>query len=225
MIRESCLIPIILLAPAWAASGTIAVNPSPCTIQRGAHDCTVYVTWSTQGAAHARVFVTTLGKGQEQEKEFANARVCEGQQCPANWIEAGTNYEFTLYDYSTGSRGAVLASAGVTAAYAPGAAVESGASGTISAGPNPCQIQPGALKCTSYITWHAAGVQHAMVYVTAEGKRTIPEKEFASARSCEGQKCPADWIEDNTRYVFTLFDTSSGAKVRALATVTVTARR
>jgi hypothetical protein len=227
MNRWSCLIPMaawgMLLAPAWGATGSIAVTPSPCKIERGAHDCTVYVTWSTQGAERARVYVTTLGKGQEQEKEFANARACQEQKCPASWIEAGAKYEFTLYDYSTGSRGAVLASVGVTAANAAGAAVETGPSGTINASPNPCRIQQGAMKCTSYITWHAEGVQHARVYVMAEGKRTIPEKEFANGRNCIGEKCPAEWIEGATRYVFTLFDTSSGEKVRALAKVTVTA--
>jgi hypothetical protein len=229
MTRWSGLISIavwgMLLAPAWCASGSIAANPNPCKIGQGAHDCTVYVTWSTQGAAHARVFVTTLGKGQEQEKEFASARSCEGQKCPAGWIEAGTDYEFTLYDYSTESRGAVLASVGVKAVNAPGAAVEKRASGTINASPNPCRIQPGAAICTTYITWHAEGVEHARVYVAAEGKKTIPEKEFANGRSCEGEKCPASWIEEGDKYVFTLFDTSSGSKGRALASVTVTAGR
>jgi hypothetical protein len=229
MNRWSSLIPMaawgVLLAPMWGASGEIAVSPSPCKIERGAYDCTVYVTWSTQGAAHARVFVTTLGRGQEKETEFANGRSCLEQKCPASWIKAGTNYEFTLYDYSTGSRGDVLASVGVTAVNAPGAAVEKGAFGTIHASPNPCRIQPGAAKCTSYITWHAEGVEHARVYVASEGTRAIPEKEFANSRSCVGTMCPADWIEQDTRYVFTLFDTSSADQVRVLAKVTVTADR
>jgi len=143
-----------------------------------------------------------MGKGQFQEKEYANGRSCEGRKCPASWIEEGTDYVFTLYDYSTGSRGAVLASVGVKAEGAPGVAAHTaGPSGTIQASPNPCRIPPGKMDCTVYVTWSAEGVQHARVYVTAEGKKTIGEKEFASSRSCEGQQCPASWIEAGALHV------------------------
>lgn len=214
----------VCLAPAWGATGKITANPSTCTIPAGAHKCTVYVTWSTEGAQHARVFVSGTGKSKLPEREFVSGRACEGQKCPASWIEEGTTYVFTLYDYSTGSRGAVLGSTEVRAAGAPGkAAPAAGASGTLKVTPNPCRIPAGKKECTVYVTWSAQGVQHAKVYVAGEGVKTIGEREFASSRSCEGQKCPATWIEPNERYTFTLFDTSTGSKVRALANVTVTA--
>jgi len=208
----------VAAGPARAATGTITANPNPCEIRPGAHDCTTYVTWSTQGAQHARVYVRAEGKTSSPEKEFGAATSCA--KCGASWIEAGTHYVFTLMDTSAGGRGAELASVTVTAVNAGGARA-AGGSGVISAAPNPCRIAPGKFDCATTLTWSTEGVEHARVYVTAEGKKVLPEKEFGSGRACE--KCGASWIEADTRYLFTLYDFSSGSRGRALATVVVTA--
>ena len=205
-----------LLGPVWAASGKIAASPNPCGVAPGGRECTSYITWSSQGATRVRVYLTAMGKKNVQEKEFAAANSCEGQKCPASWIEEGTNYIFTLYDYSSGNRGKVLSSVSVTGTKM---------GGTISASPNPCRIVPGTMVCTSYLTWSAEGVEHARVYVEMEGKTVSPEKEFADGRHCVAQKCPAPWIEAGTKYRFTLYDSSNGTKGRPLATVTVAATK
>jgi len=98
-----------------AASGTIAANPNPCTIAAGKSACTSYITWTTQGVAHARVYVVDSHKKGNQEQEFGTSLDCAGQKCRAPWIEKGNNYVFTLYDYSSGSRGTALSSVTVTA--------------------------------------------------------------------------------------------------------------
>ena len=97
------------------------------------------------------------------------------------------------------------------------------ASGVIAAGPNPCVIEPGKSDCASYLTWTTQGVARATVYVTAEGKTNIRPREFSASPSCELTRCPAPWIEPDTKYVFTLYDSSADFPGNALSSVTVTA--
>jgi hypothetical protein len=218
------LIPIAAMAflgvvgPVWAATGTISANPNPCEIAPGAHDCTTYVTWSTEGVQHARVYVQAEGKGGTPEREFGAETACA--KCGASWIEAGARYIFTLVDFSTGSRGAVLATVTVTALNGPAAGAD-GRSGVINAAPNPCRIPPGKVDCTTVLSWSTIGAEHARVYVTVEGGKPSPEREFGTGRSCE--KCTASWIAEGSRYLFTLYDWSTGNRGRALASVVVTA--
>ena len=207
-----------MLAPAWAASGRIAAHPNPCEIAPGAHDCTTYLTWTTEGVQHARVFVRGEGKAGTPEREFGNGRACE--KCSASWIAEGDRYIFTLVDFSNGRRGEVLATVTVTAVRGPGGRAERGTGG-IQANPNPCRIPPGKVDCTTELQWFTVGVEHARVYVTAEGRKASPEKEFGTGRACE--RCEASWIAEGTRYLFTLYDFSSGSRGRALASVVVTA--
>jgi hypothetical protein len=207
------------LAPARAATGTIAADPNPCAIPPGAHTCATNVTWATQGAQHAHVFVRAEGRKASPEKDFSAQASCE--RCIADWIEAGTTYSFTLVDFSTGRRGEVLANVTVTAVEGPGPRAE-GVSGVINAGPNPCHIEPGRTDCTTYISWSSTG-PHARVYVRAEGAKASREKEFGTGRA--GDRVSATWIEDSTRYIFTLVDFSSGSRGPALASVEVTAVR
>lgn len=98
------------------AAGTIAADPNPCTVRRGNTTCTSYITWSTQGVTRARVLVVDAHKRGEREQEFGTSLDCTGQRCRAPWIEKGNEYVFTLYDYSSGHRGAALSSVTVTAA-------------------------------------------------------------------------------------------------------------
>ena len=95
-------------------SGTIAANPNPCTVARGKSVCTSYITWTTQGATRARVYLVDAHKKGREEQEFGTTLDCSGERCRAPWIERGNNYVFTLYDYSSGKRGAALSSVTVT---------------------------------------------------------------------------------------------------------------
>jgi len=97
------------------ASGTIAADPNPCRIERGRSSCTSYITWSTQGVTQAKVSVTNNSQRGMEEKEFGSSLACEPGRCVAPWIGPGKTYEFTLYDFSSGRRGQVLASVTVTA--------------------------------------------------------------------------------------------------------------
>src|SRR5664279_1116683 len=79
-------------------------------------------------------------------------------------------------------------------------------SGTISANPNPCQIDAGRHDCTTFLTWQTRGAQKAKVYVTAEGRHPGAERIFSDSASCDPGKCRAPWIESDTRYSFQLVD-------------------
>ena len=106
---------ILLPGRAWAeASGTITANPNPCVIPAGKIMCTSHITWSTKGATHAMVFVMAPHRTGKRETEFGNSLTCESEKCRAPWIEKEKSYVFTLYDYSSGKRGRVLASVTVT---------------------------------------------------------------------------------------------------------------
>jgi hypothetical protein len=96
-------------------SGTIGADPNPCTIAGGKSVCTAHITWTTQGVTRARVFVVDKHKKGKEEQEFGTTLECAGHKCRAPWIEKGRNYVFTLYDYSSGSRGAALSTVTVTA--------------------------------------------------------------------------------------------------------------
>jgi len=206
-----------MLGTAWAATGKISAFPNPCKIDPGAHQCTAYLAWSTEGAVHARVFVQAQGKNNTGEREFGAENACE--KCGATWIEEGDRYVFTLVDFSNGRRGAILSTVTVTAVKGP--PLGPGAvSGTITASPNPCRIEHGKVECTTYLTWSSTGT-HARVYVSSEGAKGTPEREFATGRAHE--KVSATWIEEKTRYTFTLVDFSEGSRGRDLTSVVVTA--
>ena len=208
-----------LMAPAQAANGTISAYPNPCIIPPGAHVCATNVTWGTQGARHSHVFVRAEGRKASPEKEFSAQDSCD--RCIADWIEAGTTYAFTLVDFSNGRRGEVLGNVTVTGVEGPGPRAE-GVSGVITAGPNPCHIEPGRVDCTTYISWSSTG-PHARVYVRSEGAKPSREKEFGTGRA--GDRVSATWIEDRNRYIFTLVDFSTGSRGPVLASVEVTAVR
>jgi len=96
-------------------AGTIGANPNPCAIPAGKSMCTAYITWNTQGVTKARVYLVDSHKKGKEEQQIWNSLECTGQKCKAPWIEKGNSYVFTLYDYSSGNRGATLSSVTVTA--------------------------------------------------------------------------------------------------------------
>lgn len=95
-------------------------------------------------------------------------------------------------------------------------------SGVINADPNPCRIPPGQKECVVHITWQAQNATHAKVLVKSEGKEGEKVREFSSSLACSNHQCPAPWIRPDTRYVFRLYDFSTGRLGRELSSVTVT---
>ena len=215
----ACAAMAAAVAPARATTGAIYARPNPCEIRPGEQTCTTYVSWNTQDARHARVFVRSEGRKPSPEREFGAEPSCD--RCGANWIEPGTTYIFTLVDFSSGSRGGVLAKVSVSAVEGPESRVE-GVSGTIRAEPNPCRIERDRRECTTYLFWSSTG-PHARVFVRSEGAKESPEREFAKGHV--GDRVSATWIVEGTRYIFTLVDFSSGSRGRDLGSVVVTAVR
>jgi hypothetical protein len=202
------------LVLAQEPSGTISADPNPCKIAAGQRECTTYVRWQTHGATHAKVYVTAEGKHSDVEKEFSTMLNCEGERCRVPWITDNTKFLFQLYDFSKGTRGKLLGSVTVTSTEEPW--------GSIRAQGNPCKLGAGRRDCEVVINWEAHGVEQARVFVTAEGKKSAPEKEFGVGLTCEG-RCAAPWIGADTKYLFQLYDYSKGSRGRVLGSVTVTA--
>lgn len=96
----------------YVPSGTITASPNPCTISQGQNTCTSNIVWDTQNVASAFVFVSLNGG---PESLFGSSLSCAGTSCPASFITAQPDYySFNLYDYSSGSRGALLDTVRVT---------------------------------------------------------------------------------------------------------------
>lgn len=94
------------------ASGSVAADPNPCLIAQGQNVCTSNITWSTQNVTRAQVFVSLNGG---PESLFGSNLSCVQADCPAGFItEQPDYYDFNLYDYSSGSRGALLDTVRVT---------------------------------------------------------------------------------------------------------------
>jgi hypothetical protein len=94
-------------------TGTLFASPAQCTIPAGASNCSTTIFATANGTTNTRIYFTGPS-GQEQQ--FGDAGACAegGAGCNANFIFAGSSNVFTLYDYTSGSRGATLASATVT---------------------------------------------------------------------------------------------------------------
>ena len=219
--------------------GTIQADPNPCRIEHERHDCSVSLTWHTEGVERAKVFVTGEGRHPAPERVFSDSRSCdEPGRCMAPWIENDTRYTFQLVDFTHGDRGRVLASVTVSAREGGDRDRDHDGdrdhdrdhdrdrvSGNITAEPNPCRVEPGQHDCVTHIMWQTQGARQVKVFVVAEGRHPAGEREFSTSLSCEGHQCRAPWIEPDTRYTFQLFDFSRGDRGRMLGQVVVTANR
>ena len=193
------------------ASGTISASPNPCTIAEGRSTCTSTIRWTIQNTTMARMFYSHNGA---RERHFTLVRG-DGSR-PVPWIKGPPNeYVFSLYDYTGGVRGALLASVTVTGTGAPPA------SGTISASPNPCTIAEGRSTCTSTIRWTIQNTTMARMFYSHNGAR---ERHFTLVRG-DGSR-PVPWIKGPpNEYVFSLYDYTGGVRGALLASVTVTGTR
>ena len=96
-----------------AVSGTITVEPDPCTIYHGQTTCTPTVTWESTGATEVQVWYS-LNDGEEQHlASSAGGGPHSRESIP---LKATDTIVFKLYDYSGGTRQTLveLAQKGVT---------------------------------------------------------------------------------------------------------------
>jgi hypothetical protein len=99
----------VIVTAAPVASGTISANPIACTAATTGGSCSTTVTWSSQNLSAAQVWVKVNG-------EATGAQMSGGTSGTnaVPWIAAGSYYDFVLYDYSSGSKGAQLSVVRVT---------------------------------------------------------------------------------------------------------------
>ena len=108
-----CVLGVLLGPPQlFAQTGSVGSAPNPCTIYYTQSLCTSTVSWSSQGTTSVQVWVSVDGGS---ETLFASSGGGGTFPQDASWIQAIHSYVFRLYDYSSGSRGALLASRTVTA--------------------------------------------------------------------------------------------------------------
>lgn len=115
---------VFIFAPSsFAQTGSINGSLNPCTISGGGTTCTTTISWMSSGISQVQVWVSLNGA---TATNFATSVAGAFNQA-APWIQAPPNsYIFTLYDYSSGSRGANLASITVTAKYDVSATMTNG---------------------------------------------------------------------------------------------------
>ena len=89
--------------------GSISASPNPCTIEPGDDDCTTTLRWSATGTTGLLVRVSRDGA----DSRVVSSSGASGSTSPT-WIEEGSSYRFSLYDYMDRVQGALLRSVTVT---------------------------------------------------------------------------------------------------------------
>lgn len=92
------------------SSGSITVDPNPCIIRPTESKCSVILRWATRNVAASQVWV--------RDALNTELHLFDGTlgSRTLSWIEPlPQRYDFRLYDYSSGARGTLLASAALTA--------------------------------------------------------------------------------------------------------------
>lgn len=196
------LLLLSLTQPLFGASGTISASPNPCSIASGQSVCTSTLTWSSQSASVVQVWLSFDGAA---ETNFATTGGGGPYSQAATWIQAGHSYSFRLYDYSTGSRGAMLASVGVSGTVAPPPAT-----GTISAQPpDQCSILVGQTTCSVTLTWSSQSTNQVQVFVSVNA---APETNFATTGGGGPYSQAATWILAGRVYNFRLYNYNGGVR-------------
>ncbi len=121
------------------------------------------------------------------------------------WIQGWPHaYTFTLYNFSSGSKGASLASLGVLGT----------STGTLSASPNQCSLNGGS-QCTTNVSWATYGPSSAWVFVYdfyTWGNTWVPMVAGTSG------SIPVPWIHGSPhQYYFIIKDTSDGVTYHDLS--------
>ena len=193
-------------APSGSHTGTISASPNPCTVTTPGGTCTLTLSWSTSGATAAQVWVTD-NTGVTQ---FLFTGLSGSQSL--NWIQAlPQHYTFNLYDYSSGSQGALLSSVNVSVPAPTG-----GHTGTISASPNPCTVTTQGGTCTLTLSWSTSGATTAQVWVT--DNTGVTQFLFSGLSGSQS----LNWIQALPQhYTFNLYDYSSGSRGALLSSLNV----
>jgi len=114
-----CFLKLAFFVPsAYSQSGSISAAPNPCTIYYGQIVCSSTIFWSSQNTSVVQVWISFNGGA---ETNFASSGSGGTYSQSAPWIQQAppNTYVFRLYDYSTGSRGALLGSTNVFANTSP----------------------------------------------------------------------------------------------------------
>jgi hypothetical protein len=110
---DSCTVAVV------KPTGWITASPNPCIIARGATTCTTNISWNTTGSTNAQVWIkpnpgSSLYTNNGGDLDFGNATPGYTNDA-APWIPASPDYvDFNLYDYTSGTRGALLDTVRVT---------------------------------------------------------------------------------------------------------------
>ncbi len=98
-------------ATLYGQSGSLTAAPNPCEIFLMEDLCSSTLTWSSQGATSVQLWV----QGQYGETLVASTGGGGPYVAEITWIQDYLSpYTFQLFDYSSGSRGGLLASVNVS---------------------------------------------------------------------------------------------------------------
>lgn len=105
---------LIFVPVAHAQTGSVSASPNPCVIAGGGTQCTSLISWTSSGVSAVEVWVSDQGGAEARFATYGSGTYSQN----ATWIlPAPHSYVFTLYDYSSGTRGATLGSKTVTGGY------------------------------------------------------------------------------------------------------------
>ena len=161
---------LVVIPVAYSQSGSISASPNPCSLTAGSTTCTSTISWSSQGTSNVQVYVNnSLFSSTGGGGPFIGT---------APWIQGSPNsYNFVLYNYSSGTRGAVLGSVTVTAV-----------STTLTCGTSVITGDPSAPGQQVTLTIPGSGATSVSVQIT--GATTNPYSNLIPAASQRG----GSWI-------------------------------
>jgi hypothetical protein len=205
---EFAFICLVLISQSlFGATGAISGSPNPCSIPSGQINCTSTITWSSQSTTQVQVWISHNGL---PETNYATSGTGGPFSQAATWIQAGHSYVFSLYDYSTGSRGSKLSSVSVTGTNAPPPAT-----GTLSFQPPvQCSILIGYSTCSVSVTWSSQNTTQVQVWVSQNG---LPETNYATSGTGGPFSQVAPWILGGNYYSFRLYSYTGGVRGSLLA--------
>ena len=144
------------------ASGTMTANPATCQVKTVNGTCAISLIWSLKNTTNGQISVTDVLGNQQ----IVGAVTGSSGTQPIPWIQAlPQKYIFYLWDYSSGSRGAQLASVPVSASG------PSGSSGSPIVSVSPQRNTPGS---TFTILGSGLAPGQATVYIQAPGSSPAP---------------------------------------------------
>jgi hypothetical protein len=184
---------------------TLVAEPNPVPAGPGRGSTTL--TWNIPDGSEGEVYVSIDGA-----KEVLFAGLAPKGEQKADWIDAGSKYEFRLYAGKAHSQ--LFASVTVLRSLPGGTGTTTTTAATsIVAEPNPVPAGPGRGSTT--LSWNIPDRSLGEVYVSIDGAK---EELFGGLASSGTQK--ADWIDAGSSYEFRLYEGKAHEKVLSSVTVT-----